>query len=113
MQYILQHVNHLYRIRLFPTVSKSGSSVSSITTENIEALHKNIFSFVTFFSNTGGDSLAKHVVQNNARGYDRRDLRLKDMEEIVRTSSLHEPSKLIMHLFKYLQNLPLYFMPLK
>ncbi|XP_060576785.1 torsin-1A-like isoform X1 [Ruditapes philippinarum] len=48
-----------------------------------------------FLSNTGGDSLAKHAVQNNARGYDRRDLRLKDMEEIVRTSSLHEPNGMV------------------
>ncbi|XP_060585623.1 torsin-1A-like [Ruditapes philippinarum] len=48
-----------------------------------------------FLSNTGGDSLAKHAVQSYRRGYDRRELSLKDMEEIVRISSLNEPNGLV------------------
>ncbi|XP_060576778.1 torsin-1A-like [Ruditapes philippinarum] len=64
--------------------------------EHEEGTYFNKFLFL-FLSNTGGDILAKHVVQSYTRGYDRRELRLKDMEEIVRISSLNEPRKVTIH----------------
>ncbi|XP_060585621.1 torsin-1A-like [Ruditapes philippinarum] len=59
-----------------------------------EGTYFNKFLFL-FLSKTGGDSLFKHVAQSYTRGYDRRELRLNDMEEIVRMSSLNEPNGLV------------------